>query len=88
MGGHDIPMSTWHVWGDYVHTRPDRIGDAKVVAGNDKAAEKTAQASGFDLDKRIHNGFEPWAATYVSEEDDGQEFAFASYPIVKGWKKL
>ncbi len=77
-GGHDTVMSTWHVWGDYVYTKPDCIGNAKIVRDQDRAAEKTAEANGFDFKKRVHNGFEPWAATYISEKDDDQEFAFAS----------
>ncbi|HLI97347.1 MAG TPA: hypothetical protein VKT72_14860 [Candidatus Baltobacteraceae bacterium] len=79
-------MSTWHVWGDYVQTLPERIGNAKLVAGEDKAARQTAKARGFDFDYRLRNGFMPWAATFDSETDDDQEFAFASYPIVRGWQ--
>jgi hypothetical protein len=80
-------MSTWHVWGDYVQTRPEKIGNAQLVAGEDKAAQATAKSHGFDFDYRLRNGFMPWAATFRSENDDGQEFAFAAYPIVRGWEK-
>ena len=80
-------MSIWHVWGDYYHTKPDRIGNARLLDGRDEAALKTAQAEGFDFEKRMRNGFEPWAAAYESDSDDGQDFAFAAYPIVKGWAK-
>ena len=81
-------MSTWHVWGDYMQTRPERIGNATIVGGEDQAAEHTAKASGFDFDYRLRNGFMPWAAAYRSEKDDEQEFAFAAYPIVRGWRRL
>jgi hypothetical protein len=81
-------MSTWHVWGDYVQTRPERIGSAKVVTGEDKAAEQTAKASGFDFDYRLRNGFMPWAATFAAEKDENQEFEFAAYPIVRGWQRV
>lgn len=81
-------MSTWHVWGDFIHTRPEQIGEARVVDGEDKAAERTAQTQGFDFDKRTRNGFEPWAAAYTAEKEDDQEFAFASYPIVRGFQKI
>jgi hypothetical protein len=82
-------MATWHVWGDYVHTLPERIGGARLrEAGGHGAAVKTAQAHGFDLERRLRNGFEPWAAVFESENDDGQEFAFANYPVVRGWQRL
>ncbi len=81
-------MSTWHIWGDYVHTMPERIGNADLVSGHEKAAKHTAESQGFDFEKRTRNGFEPWAAAYACDSDDGQEFAFASYPVVKGWKKV
>lgn len=81
-------MSTWHVWGDYMHTLPLEIGKAKREDCEERAARKTAEASGFDFDKRTRNGFEPWAATFVSESDDGQEFQFAAYPIVRGWQRV
>lgn len=81
-------MSTWHVWGDYYHTKPERIGTAKLLTGDDKAARRTAEAKGFDFEKRMRNGFEPWAAAYESEKDDGLDFAFASYPVVRGWSKV
>jgi|GEM_PF-2060529 len=79
-------MSTWHVWGDYVQTLPDRIGNAQRVNGEDAAAQRTAKARGFDFEYRLRNGFMPWAATFRSQKDDDQEFAFASYPIVRGWQ--
>lgn len=82
-------MSTWHVWGDYVQTRPERIGNARLVPGEDKAAEQTAKTRGFDFDYRLRNGFMPWAATFATERDeDDQEFEFASYPIVRGWQRV
>lgn len=86
--GQDVHMSTWHVWGDYVHTKPERIGNAQLIDGEDDAARKTAQTQGFDFERRTHNGFEPWAAAYRSERDDGQDFEFASYPVVKGWQRI
>ena len=81
-------MSTWHVWGDYVHTRPEHVGSAQLIAGQEHAAERTAQASGFDFKTRARNGFEPWAAAFRCEEDGGAEFAFACYPIIRGWKRV
>lgn len=82
-------MATWHVWGDYVHTLPDRIGDASLVRGQEKAAQKTAEARGFDFTHRLRNGFEPWAAAFSAEgEESDVEFEFASYPIVRGWLRL
>ncbi len=79
-------MSMWHVWGDYVHTRPDLIGEARVIEGEQKAAEQTAKRNGFDFDRRVRNGFEPWAAAYSAENAGDQEFAFASHPIVRGFR--
>ena len=81
-------MSKWHVWGDYIHTRPERIGNARVVSGESGTAGKTAESAGFDIEKRTRNGFEPWAETFVSDDDEGQEFQFAAYPIVRGWRKM
>lgn len=81
-------MSTWHVWGDFIHTIPERIGEATRVTAHEHAAKKTAEAQGFDFDRRLRNGFEPWAAAFVSESDDGLEFQFASYPIVRGWQRV
>ncbi len=86
--GHVSTMSMWHVWGDYVQTRPDRIGNAQVLAGEEKAAEQTAKSHGFDFDYRLRNGFMPWAATFRCENDDDQDFAFAAYPIVRGWERV
>jgi hypothetical protein len=76
----------WHVWGDYVHTRPNRIGQARLVAGKDELARHTAAACGFDLERRTLNGFEPWAAVFESDGEPEQEFAFADYPTVRGWR--
>ena len=45
-------------------------------------------AENRDLDYRLRNGFMPWAATFRSEKDDEQEFAFAAYPIVRGWQRM
>lgn len=81
-------MSMWHVWGDYLQTLPERIGNAKIVPGEDSAAEQTAKSHGFDFDYRLRNGFMPWAATFQSDKDDNQEFEFASYPIVRGWQRV
>jgi hypothetical protein len=81
-------MTTYHVWGDYVHTLPERIGNATLHKRDDDAAKRTARESGFDIERRTRNGFEPWAATFVSESDHGQEDAFAADPIVRGWKRL
>jgi hypothetical protein len=79
----------WHVWGDYVHTVPDRIGDASLVRGQEKAAKKTAEARGFAFTHRLRNGFEPWAAAFAADGDERDvEFEFASYPIVRGWQKM
>jgi hypothetical protein len=79
-------VTAWHVWGDYVHTRPKEISGARLVE-NDRGARKSADANGFDFERRLRNGFEPWAARFVSDDDD-VEFAFASYPTIRGWKKL
>ena len=81
-------MGMWHVWGDYGQTRPERIGNAQIVRGEDQAAEQTAKAHGFDFDFRLRNGFMPWAATFACEKDGDQEFEFASYPIVRGWQRV
>ena len=80
-------MTTWHVWGDYIHTIPERIGDATRVPGHEEAAKRTAQARGFDFDYRSRNGFEPWAAVFVCQNSDAgaQAHAFASGGTVKGW---
>ena len=80
-------MTTWHVWGDYVQTLPDRIGNAQLVTGDDGVAKQTAKARGFDFDYRLRNGFMPWAATFRSETDDDQEFAFAAYRVGRGWQR-
>jgi hypothetical protein len=80
-------MRTWHVWGDYCHTVPDRIGSARLVSA-EHSARNTAQANGFDFARRLRNGLEPWAAEFVCDDDDDIEFAFASYPTVRGWKKI
>lgn len=82
-------MATWHVWGDYIHTVPDRIGEALLVRGEEKAAQKTAESRGFEFAQRLRNGFEPWAAAFAADgEDLDIEFEFASYPIVRGWQKI
>ena len=80
-------MSNWHVWGDYCHTRPARIGDA-VLTREEGRARKTADANGFDFDRRLRNGFEPWAAQFESKDDARIEFEFASCPTVRGWKRV
>lgn len=81
-------MFTWHVWGDFALTQPDRIGGASVANGRERDARQTADEHGFNFERRMRNGFEPWAATYESDNDDGQEFAFADCPTVRGWRKL
>ncbi len=82
-------MAVWHLWGDYLHTLPDRIGAASLVRGQEKAAQKTAEARGFAFTQRLRNGFEPWAAAFSADGDDSDvEFEFASYPIVRGWQKI
>jgi hypothetical protein len=81
-------MKTWHVWGDYAHTLPQQIGSARILSPNDDSAKRTAEANGFDFERRVRNGFEPWAATFGSESDDHQEDAFAADPVVRGWKAL
>ena len=81
-------MIKWHVWGDFALTRPESIGAASAVAGEERSARETAERSGFDFERRIRNGFEPWAATYAAHDDDGQEFQFAACPVVRGWQKI
>jgi hypothetical protein len=83
-----MTMFKWHVWGDFAHTRPEQIGAATAISEDDRAARKTAEDHGFDFDRRMRNGFEPWATTFVAENDENQEFEFASYPIVRGWQRL
>jgi hypothetical protein len=51
-------------------------------------ARKTAEAQGFDFQRRVRNGFEPWAAEFTGEDDGDLEFELASYPTVRGWKRL
>jgi hypothetical protein len=81
-------MATWHVWGDYVHTRPTVVGGARLVIGRDDEARRTARRCGFDYERRVRNGFEPWTATFEASNDADQDFAFASYPTVRGWQRL
>jgi hypothetical protein len=82
-------VAFWYVWGDYVHTQPERIGNARRVEGHEKAARHAAESLGFDFTQRLRNGFEPWTAAFAAEESaDGQDFQFASYPTVRGWKRL
>lgn len=81
-------MFKWHVWGDFTHTRPERIGNAAIAAGEYEAARKTADGKGFDFERRVRNGFEPWAAAYEADSDDGQEFQFAVCPVVRGWQRV
>jgi hypothetical protein len=82
-------VALWYVWGDYVHTKPERIGNARHVAGHDAAARRAAESDGFDFAGRLRNGFEPWTAAFESEDSgNGQDFEFASYPTVRGWKRL
>lgn len=81
-------MTTWHVWGDYAHTLPEQIGSARLVSPSDDAAKRTAEANGFNFERRVRNGFEPWAATFASEGGDHQDDAFAADPVVRGWKAL
>ncbi len=77
-------MSKWHVWGDFLHTKPHRIGEYHLISEGGSALT-AAKREGFDFDKRTRNGFEPWAATFAG--DGGDEFAFASSPTVRGWCK-
>jgi hypothetical protein len=79
-------MSEWYVWGDYVHTMPERIGQA-VHREDAASAKRAAQAAGFDFERRMRNGFEPWAAVFDGPDGRDQESAFASYPTVRGWKR-
>lgn len=82
-------MGFWYVWGDYVHTKPERIGNACEVEGHETAARRAAQNLGFDFDDRLRNGFEPWTAAFACEgAENDQDFEFASYPTVRGWKRL
>jgi hypothetical protein len=82
-------VAIWHVWGDYIHTLPDRIGEASIVRGEEKAARKTAESRGFAFLHRLRNGFEPWAAAFAADADERDvEFEFASYPIVRGWYRV
>lgn len=81
-------MRVWHVWGDYCNTRPDTIGRARIVHDDRGRARKTAEAQGFDFQRRVRNGFEPWAAEFAGDDDGDIEFEFASYPTVRGWKRL
>ena len=81
-------MTKWYVWGDYVHTIPQRVGSATLVDCEDSGAKRAADAHGFDFERRMRNGFEPWAATFSSESDEDQEFSFASFPTVRGWQRL
>lgn len=81
-------MSSWHVWGDYVHTLPDRIGNARIVARESAQARRTADKDGFDFERRLRNGFEPWAAEAAADDDRDVEFEFAAYPVVRGWKRI
>lgn len=80
-------MSTWHVWGDFIHTRPARIGSAQL-AREDGAARDKANEHGFDFDLRVRRGFEPWAAVFTCEDDVDQDAAFADCPIVRGWQRV
>jgi len=82
-------LGFWYVWGDFVHTKPERIGHARQVDGHEAAARRAADGSGFDFGERLRNGFEPWTTAFASEgNEDHQDFEFASYPTVRGWKRL
>jgi hypothetical protein len=81
-------MAAWHVWGDYIHTRPYEIGNAQLIANGDDVARGTARRAGFDFERRVRNGFEPWTATFDGGDGADQEFAFASYPTVRGWQRV
>lgn len=80
-------MTRWYVWGDYVHTLPDRIGVAVLDERDDASARRAADANGFEFERRLHNGFEPWAATFDADDDDAAQRDFAQYPIVRGWQR-
>lgn len=87
--GPEVVVPRWYVWGDYVHTKPERIGSARFVEGHETAARRAAEGLGFDFEDRLRNGFEPWTGAFASDrEEDGQDFEFASYPTVRGWKRL
>lgn len=82
-------MATWHVWGDYIHTMPQQIGRAQRVSGEDAEARRTAEASGFDFDYRLRNGFEPWAAAFQADEGGAdQSFAFTASNTVRGYRRV
>ena len=81
-------MSTWHVWGDYIHAAPDIIGNARRASGDSVPARHSAEESGFDFDYRTRNGFEPWAYAFTAQTDTGLEFAFQSHPMVRGWRRI
>ncbi len=76
------------MWGDFFYTRPERIGRAALVSGDDHGARRAADEHGFKFEDRLHNGFEPWAAAYTCDDDHDQEFEFAKCPIVRGWQKI
>ena len=74
-------MRVWHVWGDYCHTRPDSIGPARIVHDDRGRARKTAEANGFDFQRRLRNGFEPWAAEFAGDEP---VIAFSPHYLLDG----
>jgi len=81
-------MSTWHVWGDYVHTIPETIGEARRESVDSAPAKRTAVDCGFDFDGHTRNGFEPWAAVFSGGEGESQSFAFAAFGTVRGWRRV
>jgi hypothetical protein len=82
-------VNRWYVWGDYIHTKPERIGNARQIDGHETAARRAAESLGFDYADRLRNGFEPWTAAFELEgPEEDQDFEFASYPTVRGWKRL
>ena len=80
-------MIQWYVWGDYVHTIPERIGNARRLSVGDRGAEQCARKNGFDIEHRTRIGFEPWVAVFESEDDRDQAFAFAASGTVRGWER-
>jgi hypothetical protein len=80
-------MAQWYVWGDFVHTIPEEIGNARRVSVGDARACAAAKQNGFDMQRRTAIGFEPWAAVFDGGEGPDQQFAFAASGTVRGWER-